>query len=341
MDDLERRIRAARPISGHRDLPLSDRAKRELADLMLADSAHHAPKRRLARRRRKVIARLSATAAIAALAVAGVLVGTSIFSSQGAYAATPHLLPVTATDENAQEVLTRLSQRASEAAASGTASSSVQVETWTLPTQVEGEEPARVILPEVYLVTQTDDGQVTQVVITGGASDAGGNPVSGPDVPAEGQVVSEQTYPIKVEWSLDLSDSGDVLAAHAALPGGAVLVRQFFEAAMGDASEPSAADVIRTTNELLLAQVLSPTQQAALLAYFAELPDLSLVGTTVDRLGREGLLFMAADPAQPQYEEALIISAETGKILGTEVLYIGTERTDIASPSVVQYSVWK
>lgn len=37
--DFDQRIRAARPVSGHRALPLSDRARRELAALLLADSA--------------------------------------------------------------------------------------------------------------------------------------------------------------------------------------------------------------------------------------------------------------------------------------------------------------
>lgn len=37
MDDIETRLRAARPTSGYRDLPLTDRAKRELAELMLAE----------------------------------------------------------------------------------------------------------------------------------------------------------------------------------------------------------------------------------------------------------------------------------------------------------------
>ncbi|QTV79160.1 hypothetical protein [Microbacterium sp. NIBRBAC000506063] len=37
MDEIERRVRAARPTSGHRDLPLTDRAKRELAELALVD----------------------------------------------------------------------------------------------------------------------------------------------------------------------------------------------------------------------------------------------------------------------------------------------------------------
>ena len=37
MDELERRIRAARPVSGNRTLPLTDRAKRELAELIRSE----------------------------------------------------------------------------------------------------------------------------------------------------------------------------------------------------------------------------------------------------------------------------------------------------------------
>ena len=39
MGELERRIRAARSVSGSRDLPLTDRAKRELAELLLSEPA--------------------------------------------------------------------------------------------------------------------------------------------------------------------------------------------------------------------------------------------------------------------------------------------------------------
>lgn len=45
-DDLDKRIRAARPTSGNRDLPLTDRAKRELAELMLEGDRRQVPRRR-------------------------------------------------------------------------------------------------------------------------------------------------------------------------------------------------------------------------------------------------------------------------------------------------------
>lgn len=78
MDDIELLVREARPDSGHRDRPLSDRAERELEALVaprarLPRSAHIAPRRR--RRRGAVVLSLAvgAVAVIAAIGIGGAL----------------------------------------------------------------------------------------------------------------------------------------------------------------------------------------------------------------------------------------------------------------------------
>lgn len=80
MDELEARLRAARPISGHRSLPLTDRAKRELADLMLAEhqAARATPVADVpgAGRQRRWTRSISA-AVIAAVALSGVGIGAA------------------------------------------------------------------------------------------------------------------------------------------------------------------------------------------------------------------------------------------------------------------------
>ena len=88
-------------------------------------------------------------------------------------------------------------------------------------------------------------------------------------------------------------------------------------------------------------QRLNGTQQVALLNYLAELSDLNVAGPVVDRLGRNGILFTAKSTDRAGYEEHLIASPDTGQILATETVYIGSGRTDIHSPSVVNYYLWK
>lgn len=101
------------------------------------------------------------------------------------------------------------------------------------------------------------------------------------------------------------------------------------------------AAAIQATNDLLFEQELSPTQQSALLGFFASRPDLRALGTVTDRAGRAGIAFAATDPDQPEYERYLLVSPDTGAVLATETVYVGQDRTDIASPSVVNYFVWK
>ena len=81
MDELERRIRAARPMSGNRDLPLSDRAKRELADLVLS-SPHAMPGRRPPAQplRRKTRLRTQRLVGVAAGLVVAIAISTIIFN---------------------------------------------------------------------------------------------------------------------------------------------------------------------------------------------------------------------------------------------------------------------
>ncbi|MFK0403142.1 hypothetical protein ACIQTT_12480 [Microbacterium sp. NPDC090225] len=95
MDEIERRIRHARPASGHRDLPLTDRAKRELGELIIADGAQGTARQVAFRRRRRAWVFVPAAAAAVAVAV---VVGTiALWPSSAPEALTPTPTPATAS----------------------------------------------------------------------------------------------------------------------------------------------------------------------------------------------------------------------------------------------------
>lgn len=325
MDELERRLRAARPISGHRDLPLTDRAKRELADLMLAEPAR-APRRTGVRPHRWNLIVYAAAAAAAVLTVVPVV---ATLTMQPAHAATPPMLTTTTVSNNARDLLEEMGDVvADDLSQQMTDPTQITVQTWVLHTDDDGDPLSSVVVPENFAITQTSDGTRTVTVTAGAPIDREGRPASGNTVPAEGAPLWEEAW-----------EPGEYLPLYPnSLPTEPAQIAAFFAEVVGE--EPSAAQLIPELNSLLLEQTLSPAQESALLRYASTLPDIELVGSTTDRLGRDGMVFTATNPDQPDYAQRLIVSPTTGHILATETIYIGTTRTDIASSSVVSYFAW-
>ena len=67
--------------------------------------------------------------------------------------------------------------------------------------------------------------------------------------------------------------------------------------------------------------------------------DLELAGTTTDRLGHEAYVF-ETPPSDVDLVDRLLVSP-SGHILATETVWVGHDRTDIPSPSVVSYYAWE
>lgn len=331
MDELEKRVRAARPLSGHRDLPLTDRAKRELADLMLSavppDSAQRTARRSRRRRARQVT---GSTAIAASLVVLGIITAAPMLSPEPAYAATPELLSVHPVPGTTFELLTDLRHRLDETPTGDQpANFTINVEAWTLQSDDDGAATGSTVAPEKYHITRDADGAYSTRVTAGQAVDSAGQPIV------------ERTSPGALIWEESWNPGDYQFLYTSSAPESADLISSYFSDAL-DTPEPlSAASAIQATNDLLFEQRLSATQLSALLEYFAQQSDLSVLGEVSDRLGRTGVVLAAVDPQSPDYERRLIVSPETGSILATETVYTGTDRTDIPSPSVVNYFVWK
>lgn len=323
MDDLERRIRAARPVSGHRNLPLTDRAKRELAELMLQESSLPTSRSTSTRAHTRWWFGIAAAALVV---VAAVAIPVRVLTSAPSHAATPALLAVTPVQGTASELLRELSL-ASRAANTlpPTGTIHIQVETWTLATDNDGIARGSTILPERHDITREPDGTLTTKVTAG-------KPVGTirPDTPTEGELLRLETLaPEAADYEFGTpapEDSDDVARFLARTPTSETLL--------------TAAASIDAISSLLLEQTLSPAQTQAILNYLADLPDITVTGATLDRHGREGITFSAVDRDHPEYSAHLVIATSTSQILAIERTYTGSDRTDIASPSVVQYYIW-
>ncbi|RZU66455.1 hypothetical protein EV379_2812 [Microterricola gilva] len=329
MDELERLVRNARPISGHRSLPLSDRAKRELADLLPGDQSS-VSRSRLRLRPSRFLRVVGIALAVAVVAALGTVATTSILSPQPTYAATPRMLQPTETADTARELLTQMAQELVGSAQLAEAPYAISVQAWTLATNDDGVAISSSITPENYEFTRGADGSFRTTVTFAQPVDGDGTPVSGHALPAEGDLSWEESWaPGEYQFLFPTR-----------FPDNAEVVGPYLSTLSGGDS-PSAGAVIQALNSVLMEQQLNGTQQVALLTYLAELSDLHVVGPVVDRLGRNALLFTANDTDRAGYEEHLIVSPDTGKILATETVYTGNDRTDIHSPSVVNYYLWK
>lgn len=325
MDDFERRIKAARPTSGHRDLPLTDRAKRELAELLIGDLP---PARTPMQVRPRVPRELRVVVTVVALLIAIGVPTVLLGSSSSAHAAAPPLLVTTPIAGTAADQLRILSRAARESPdLTGGKVTHIEVEAWVLGSEVGEEDVLKnsVVQPNRYDITRLQDGTMRHVITAGaprGSSTEGAVP--------EGTVISDTT------WTPD-----ECCVFVGSVPEDAALIPGFVVGDLDDPTVPNSAESLELIGDLLLEQELNPAQNSAILEYLAVLPDLALSGRVVDRLGREGVVFSAWDVDHPEYREHLIVSPDTGRILASERTYHGTTRTDIDSPSVIRYFAWR
>lgn len=330
MDEIERRIRAARPVSGNRNLPLSDRAKRELADLLISES-HSGPDK--GARRRLSIGRLVTLVAVFVVVTAVGILGPWRLGSVAAQAATPPMLPIDHLTATGPETLLELAQIAAHAPADepGEGGQVIRVRSWALHVVESDDEVgqfASVIHPENYEITLPADGSMRTVVTAGQAYDQDGTLVSGG--PALGTVL----------WSLELSPSEYVPMFSRSAPTQSDLFGTFLSAGSGLNAQTRGSDALLAISYLLMEQTLNGSQTSAALRYLATLPDIGVAGTTTDRLGRPAIA-LEAEREDGNYNVLLLVDPATGQILAFETVYIGTSRTDIKAPAVTEYQAWE
>lgn len=331
MDELERRVRAARPMSGNRDLPLTDRAKRELADLLLSrpNIAPHRERAAEARRRNsaRVTRRLAAVAVILVAVILASTVVPDVIPNGSAQAATPAPLVTSAIAGSTAETLARLKiAKQNDRSDPG---NSIRFQSWELNTEIDGnnEIVSSSIEPYRSETTFAPDGSVHSILTA--AEPFPGQDASG--LPTPGTVIADETLaPGEYESPYDKP-----------LPTDAARIGTYLARYRGERPPLTAGAAIREISGLLSSVILTREQETAIISYLQTLDGLTVAGTVTDRLGREGIAFAATDRRPGEYEDYVIISPNTGSIIAAETVYIGSQRTDIASPSVVDYTAWE
>lgn len=338
MDDLERRIRRARPLSGNRNLPLSDRARRELAELLMAADSPESASVTAPPRPRRPWFRLSLPtfAATSAILVVVAVVAVWAFTPAPVYAATPPLLEFESVDQSATALLLELSERTCEAPSEPTDPSGdtvIVTHTWTLAMEVDGdgEVESSVIRPEIVTTTVRLDGSGTIVA------------VAGKPFESDGVVVDDTAISGLPLWELDFASGEFGLFGDRDFPSAVDEVEGFLLGESGFDESNQSVDSIDAVESLFLERELKCHDRATLLRYLAEVPDLDVAGSTVDRLGREAVALVGIRTVSDveQYRRYLLLDPNTGELLASETEYIGSVRADISSPAIISYFGWE
>ncbi len=267
----------------------------------------------------------SLAASVAIVLIAAVTIGVVFLRAPVAVAATPPALEVTPITRSAPSMLHDLANavRDQEAGAQPT----IRFQQWALVFDGEAGQPPQQVSPEIFEVRPAPDGGVTIEVRAADTTDATGQRVENPQTPAGTLLWSLQTPPddlVRMFADDPPVDSDEV--------------SDYFMNA-GLVAAGSSGEYFQAIKELLRERSLTSTQTAALVEFLATLPDISVTGETLDRLGRAGVVFTADTPFLPDHRDQLVLSPEHG-FLAFEWTYIGTQRTDLHSPAVLEYTVW-
>jgi hypothetical protein len=267
--------------------------------------------------------------------VAIVVFGFALTAPTRAVASTPPLLNITPVAGEPAELLEEAAQmRLETTTTSGDLTSSdetarvIRMHQWALAvTEGEnGEITYAEVVPESWETTFTTDGRVSTRVVAG-------EPYPGEspdDLPAPGTLLWEDEIPAEEFFD---GIAGEPPADTASM--GEYLAPWTFE------ESPTLGGYFDAVTDVMSSYVLTAEQEAALLRFLTAQDGLRVDGSTTDRLGRTGIVFRASDRAPGEYEDLLIVSPETGKILAAETIYIGSSRDYLDSPSVVEYFAWE
>lgn len=328
-DLLSSLLRAADPGTVKRGDPLSERGLRELAAYEAREEATARSLRRTlsssARRSVWWPVPLAAGGAFLVLLFVAVFAVTSVLRPVPAVAATPPLLELASVPQSAPELLKEMESMRRTGQSSG---STIRVQSWALNTSIaeDGTVESSVVEPQWSETMFLPDGSVRYRLVTA-------EPFPGQDddgLPEPGTVLVDEVF-LPGDWDSPVEEEpptqvGDVAEYLAALTGEDTL---------------TAGQAIREISTIVSNTLLTPGQEAALIGYLSTLGGIQVSGSTTDRLGRTGIVFSTTDRDPGQFEDRLIISPSSGRILAAETLYIGSDRTDIASPAVIDYTAWE
>lgn len=347
MTDLERRLRAARPSAARRGDPLGPRAESELS-LLLSGAARPAdatiplplnleaarpeervaPADRGAAPRRAVRWRPIAFGLAVAAVASAMIVGGGLGTVPRTQATVPQPLSTAVMERNSADTLRQLAAVRRDGAA---VPAPVVSQSWSLAVREEEDgDLTASIVPEVREIDPLPGGGYRMTVRAGTAFEP---------VPGSAVVPQAAVLPGTDLWS------GVVPAEEAPFrsspPEQGRAMGEYLRTEGGLGARPSTPDLVRAIIDLRSHRVLTGPQEAAILDLLASRSDFSLAGRTIDRDGRDGLIFLAKPEKTFDTQMSLIVSASGGGLISSETVYDGEARTDIPRGSVINYVLWK
>lgn len=325
-DEISRRLAAALPELDGRPGQLSSRQEAVLERVITGQAASraHARTAPAPMRRWRVAAPLAAS--LAAALVIGVVILTVLVQSPVAHAATPPLLTTTPVAGTPRELLTEIAQSVREQGRP--ASDAIVLQQWAWALDADSEHPPQLITPERVEIRFLLDGGKEFNAWAAASYDGQGRPVTDSELPVGVHL-----------WSLTSAPGSNGTLFVAEPPTSPSDVGAYF-VNEGVIATGSAAEYLIAVQDLLRSRPLSSAQEAAVIEFLASLADLSVTGKTVDRLGREGIMFTAESAEPTEHTEAILVNASDG-ILAFEETYVGEGRAELRAPAVINYVAWE
>lgn len=324
-DELERRLRDADPSRAFAPIP-PERQKATLERIM-AETPTPARRSRAARVRAAWIA---VPAALAALAVA-VVAFLNPFTAPVAAAYGPAPLTYTEIDKSLAEVVAEAKARLADSPGPATTERRSEMNSWDIVLSYGDQtaEPLVYIAPFETELRWSEDLSGTRVVRAGAPFLAATGVQEGrPGGPAPGTVTDETTW-----------EPGTYSPAY---PDGMTLDRAAVAELMSyyvPADSPSSGDAALAVRDLFVEWTFTNSQHADILDALQAYPDMRVLGLTTDREGRSVIGVQAVGAGDQA--STLLISAQTGRIVGIEVTVVG-EGSPLPVPvgTVIGYAMW-
>lgn len=323
--DLEDLIRASNPARTPLSEPLSAR-QRGIMSRILAEQ----PTVRKRRTPRKLVLAIASPLAVM---LAALVLFVAIFQPLDASPAAafgPPPLRYESTSETVREVFGLAQQRLASAGNAAPFRASVTT-SWNLSVDEAGEpERVQFITPLVTELEWSDDLAGRVRTIAGESFNVVGDNGQGtPDgSAAQGTVLDERVfapgeYPVVNEGAASYTFED---------------FRRVFNDYAPDKQHPG--DALFAVQNLLSEWTLSATQHGEMLQALLEYDELTMLGSTTDRLGRE--VIGIAAPASNGRVATLLISTHSGHILGVERTVLSDDAAlGVPANTVVSYTLWK
>lgn len=335
-DELARLLRALDPITPEREAQLVASRERVWARIAERIDAESALRARLTHRAR--MAWGISLPAVAVLLVALVVVLVVNPFARPVPAAAAGLPPLTyeASGLSLDEQLAQARERLATSPGPAEPKREATTVAWYAQIQMDGPDRGTVISPEVMTITWDETLEMRILVTAGRPYVVGGEdeqPPTRDDLPAEGTVIRDDVIP----GEMNLID-GEPLPFLVA--GSGVDFYRDLIARSVAASDGGAAEALRAVGELLNNWTLTNAQEADLLTVLGEYDGLELLGITKDRAGRS-VFGISAVTAAGLHREVLLVSTESGRILGSETVYLGDDpEVPLPTGSVMSYQMW-